>query len=516
MATGFKLTPAEGLALVGVLRDNLSVVQVATVLLTALGPRRASMALKGNLSMKLTQEELVAVLRETAALVLGKTTAEKVTRVALAARPAFGSQERYAEAIGYAKTKLKAVVLRIQQASMVSTTRPDLDNHPYTITGYGPVNAWWQLDDSVLTKILTRMQQKNVRVFVVEALGNAGEDVLGIPEKMARVQAKYQFVLGLCDKLGLWFNPVVFNDNAGDGAYSNGGVKLAQRMAPARAFVDWIAQQGHQHCVFITPVAETQTDAGRQLQSYAAKVLGAQGFRLCTNDPSRPKGNASWSQDYCYHNMSVTDWPPDRRAYVLSDTGPAIRQLSGGSLNGPGQPDAVRNWVAAGVARGQRLVAFYEFQYAGYNEACIDALAAPVAAETGGSVVPVPVDGLKPSEVNWLGPNFSNAKITKQLLTPKIKGNRLYFGLSEPLGWPKSGEKQVDALGFLIRKIGGVYRGGKVEWCVSSRGWYDIRTNVLDGYNGSTMPVSGETVWCGLGHPKNGSECSTIVAVEWP
>ena len=74
----------------------------------------------------------------------------------------------------------------------------------------------------------------------------------------------------------------------------------------------------------------------------------------------------------------------------------------------------------------------------------------------------------------------------------------------------------MDALGFLIRKIGGVYRGGKVEWCVSSRGWYDIRTNVLDGYNGSTMPVSGETVWCGLGHPKNGSECSTIVAVEWP
>jgi hypothetical protein len=123
--------------------------------------------------------------------------------------------------------------------------------------------------------------------------------------------------------------------------------------------------------------------------------------------------------------------------------------------------------------------------------------------------------GISPSQVRWLGPNFGNAKVTRQLLSALMSGNRINFKLDQPLGWPGVGAKKTDGLGFLIRKIGGQYVGGKVEWCVSSRGWYDIKTNTLTGYNGSTVPASGETIWCGIGHSTNTSECTTLIPVVW-
>lgn len=517
-----KLTVAEGLALVNALETNIGTVPLAAALVAALGPAKAATLITERKGVRLTKEEIVALVKEIYPLVPGSTVKDKLIWIVRMAEPAFDTQERYLAVIRYVKERIKLFAAGQEYdpgaggTTPAATDRPSLDSHPYTISGYGPVNAWWLMEDSLLVKILTRMQQKNVRVFVVEAMGNAGEDVLGTPAKMAIVKQKYLLVAKTCDRLGLWFNPIDFNDNAGDGSYSNGGVKLEKRIAPAKEFIEWQAQQGYQHCTFITPMAETQTSAGRSLQAYAAKVLGAAGFRLCTNDPSRAQSNAAWSQEFCYHNTSVKDWPKSNRAYVLSDTGSAIRQLSGGSLNGPGQAAALSQWLADGIARKQKIVAFYEFQYNQYNEAAIDALAAPTGPGSGSSDVPVPAGAILPSQVRWLGPNFKNAKVTRQMVSASISGNHLNFKLASPLGWPKSGAKNVDGMGFLIRKLGSEYVGGKVEWCVSSRGWYDIRTNVVDGYNGSTMPKSGETVWCGIGHPTNTSECTTLPKVVWP
>ena len=525
-----KLTVAEGLALVNALATGIGTVPLAAAIVAALGPEKAATLITERKGVRLTKEEVVELVKAVYPLIPGATTKDKLIWVVRTAEPAFATQERYLEVIRYVKERIKLFAAGLEYepgaggTAPAVTDRPSLDAHPYTISGYGPVNAWWKMDDALLVKILTRMQQKNVRVFVVEAMGNAGEDVLGIPAKMAIVKQKYLLVAKTCDRLGLWFNPIDFNDNAGNGNYSNGGVKLEKRIAPAKEFIEWQAQQGYQHCTFVTPMAETQTSAGRTLQAYAAKVLGAAGFRLCTNDGARPQSNASWSQEFCYHNVSTTDWPKSNRAYVLSDTGTAIRakrrsklrQLSGGNLNGPGQADALRKWLADGIARKQKIVAFYEFQYNQYNEAAIDALAAPTGAGSGTSDVPVPAGAILPSQVRWLGPNFKNAKVTRQMVSASISGNHLNFKLASPLNWPKSGSKNVDGIGFLIRKLGSEYVGGKVEWCVSSRGWYDIRTNVEDGYNGSTMPKSGESVWCGIGHPSNTSECTTLLKVVWP
>lgn len=132
----------------------------------------------------------------------------------------------------------------------------------------------------------------------------------------------------------------------------------------------------------------------------------------------------------------------------------------------------------------------------------------------------VPVNGILPSQVKWLssrGKDYKNAKIVFNITEASISGSRLYFKTDKkfPEPWEER-EKGVNSVGFLIRKIGNDYVGGKCEWCVETRGWYDIATNVLTGYNGHTVPAAGEKVWCGIGHPDNGSECSSLVEVTWP
>ena len=242
-----------------------------------------------------------------------------------------------------------------------------------TISGYGPVNIWWKMSDSTLKKILARMDKKNVRYFPVEAVGNASEDVLGVPAKMETVKKKYKLVLAECRRLGIWFAPILFNDNAGKGNWMNGGVALSQRMGQARAFIDWIAEQGGKSHLVITPVGETRTSAGSQLEAYAAQKLA--GFRLCTNHGSRPQSPAAWSQYACYHPFKTSEWPTGKSTHVLSDTGTILAALNlGNDPYNEGNPAALKSWIAAGVKRGQAVVAYYAFQTDIYDEKSIDAM----------------------------------------------------------------------------------------------------------------------------------------------
>lgn len=153
------------------------------------------------------------------------------------------------------------------------------------------------------------------------------------------------------------------------------------------------------------------------------------------------------------------------------------------------------------------------------NRALCDAAFAGGAFAVGnwmGEAQAAPVSGaILPSAVKWLGTNYAAAKTTVTLSGVSMSGTHLNFKASPLPPWPPYGDKKCRAVGFLIRKIGNQYVGGKVEWCVVERGWYDVKTNVRDGYNGSTMPANGETCWAGLGHTKNGSEVSTLLPFTW-
>lgn len=124
-----------------------------------------------------------------------------------------------------------------------------------------------------------------------------------------------------------------------------------------------------------------------------------------------------------------------------------------------------------------------------------------------------------PSQVSWLtsrGPSYAKARTVLNLSKVSISGSRCYFTATPAIPWPLRGDKNINAIGILIRNINGAYVGGKCEWVVGSRGWYDCRTNVSTGYNGHTMPASGETVWVGIGDPDGGDEISDLLPTRWP
>ena len=139
-----------------------------------------------------------------------------------------------------------------------------------------------------------------------------------------------------------------------------------------------------------------------------------------------------------------------------------------------------------------------------------------ISSQSSESSEPEADDGsILPSQVKWFGPNFSKAKAVIKITSAKMAGSHLIFKTDSAIPWKGVGAKNTNAIGFLIRKIDGVYKGGKVEWVVGSRGWYDIKTNTLSGYNGSTVPSHGEACWCGLGDTSGTSQCSTLVPFTW-
>lgn len=398
-----------------------------------------------------------------------------------------------------------------------------------TITGWAPVNYWWNMDDATIRDNLAYMQARNVRWFGPETVGNAGEDMLGNAAKLDRMKSRWLLTQAECRARGIWFAPILFNDNAGDGAYSNGGVKLEKRMAQAKALIDWVAANGDKSVLSITIVSEIQTSAGKQLEAYGLAVLGKAGFRLDYNGSGHPSSKPSgYSGLISYHVCDVSKWPAAALIW-LNDCGTSIRESIralnvNGDLNGLGDPAKIAAKKAEAVARGQYVFSVYGFQVKTFDKAAIDALAMPGESSTGSdTAVMEAVNGsILPSQVKWLGDNYANAKTTVALTNVSMSGTHLIFK-SSAISWPPQGAKKCKAVGFLIRKIGSQYVGGKVEWCVVERGWYDIVTNTKkltrqiqrSGYNGATMPASGETCWAGLGHPTGGSECSTLVPFVW-
>ena len=301
----------------------------------------------------------------------------------------------------------------------VSSDLPEIGSG--TISGWGPVNMHWKMSEAELEKCFVQMQADNVRFWTVEAVGNAKEDVLAHTDKYEQVKSRLLFEAKQCHQRGIWFAPIVANDNAGDGGYQNGGYPISKRLGLYKEFVDWMAEAllPYASCTIITPVAETQSNAGRSLESYCAAKLGK--FRLCYNGSSRPSGNSSWSKFFCYHPTSTSQWPASKSAIVLSDCGSTIRQLNlGGDINGNGNPAAIQKWLADGVARGQVVVAVYAFQTAIADVAAIHALARPQSPSTPNLDPVTPPSGKDYVDINSLEWNARDGSIANWPITTDL------------------------------------------------------------------------------------------------
>lgn len=379
-----------------------------------------------------------------------------------------------------------------------------------TITGWAPVNHWWNMDDAVIEDGLAYMQSCNVRWFSPEAVGNAGEDVLGNPAKLERMKSRWLFTQRICKERGIWFAPILFNDNAGDGAYQNGGVKLEKRLAQAKALIDWVAANGDKSVLSITLVAETQTSAGSALENYGAQKLA--GFRIDYNHNSRPSSKPSWATGLVsWHVCDLNSWPKANTIW-MNDCGTSIRQLNmGGDLNGVGDPAKIEKKKNEAVARGQYVFTVYGFQVQHFDKPTIKALSMPY--ESGGSSTGSDTATGWPSElssVTWLHTNVRDWPVTTTV-APSVSGNTLRMPFDKTIVWPTA---QIDGGAVnanpwaIVKWTDGKWYAGTFEWL--RKGDPNKGKGVLDhtGGKGDHFKVSPLNKWT----PKSGERFYIMVS----
>jgi len=392
----------------------------------------------------------------------------------------------------------------------------DFVNTSNPFTGYGLVNNWSAQDPE---EFLSALSSNGIPCMAFEFFEWSS------PEKFDQVDtliAKFKKYIDISQSKKIILYATILNSNLGSGKYGDAGITAdkydAQIKKVIAQFASWMKVYTN---IYVTPVGEggsqSRTEAyDKSLQSLCKSTMPLN--RLVNNWGARPTGKDGMAF-FCQHPAS-TATNPTSGCWVMSDHSTIINQLNGGTgLYGKCNYDVTK---AYGQKLWERTVPFIYYHFDKNSSVDLVALKALKDATPAGAVTPPsnPTTGtIAPSQVKWLssrGPDYKNAATVMSLVSASMSGTHLNFKTDRSIPWPKRGSKNVNAIGILIRKIGSQYIGGKVEWCVGDRGWYDIKTNVVkEGYNGSTVPNVGEKCWAALGNPDNGSSISTIVPFTW-
>lgn len=381
-------------------------------------------------------------------------------------------------------------------------------------TGYGLVNNWSSQDPE---KFLSALSSNGIPCMAFEFFEWSS------PEKFAQVDtliAKFKKYIDISQSKKIILYATILNSNLGSGKYGDAGITAdkydAQIKKVIAQFSSWMKVYTN---IYVTPVGEggsqSKTAAyDKSLQSLCKSTMPLN--RLVNNWGARPTGKDGMAF-FCQHPAS-TATNPTSGCWVMSDHSTIINQLNGGTgLYGKCNYDVTK-------AYGQKLYGqkipfiYYHFDKNGVIDTVALKALKDSMPNTTPTTPPSTEGNLNPAQVSWLtssGPNYKNAVTVMSLTSASMSSTHLNFKTDKPIPWPKRGAKNVNAIGILIRKRPEGYVGGKTEWCVGDRGWFDIKTNTVDGYNKHTTPVKGEKCWAALGNPDNGSSISTIVPFIW-
>ena len=245
---------------------------------------------------------------------------------------------------------------------------------------YGRANAW-PLDRSILRKELNAMAKAGVSGYLIEMSGwGRYKNQQWTDKWIKEVEEEYNWLLSSCRKRNIYLFVSIVNDNMGHNKYGDKGPLLEKVYGMAQKLVE-IVKKGGSKGVYVQPVAETQTAAGKRFDQYCVATLGSRGFRLVYNGSGgHPSGAASGFQHFAVHPSKVSAANPSN-AFVVSDHGLIIRELANGKLEGPGNPGTVMKWASMCRNKGCPVVGYYAFKYQKYDEGTINALGKGIKRE---------------------------------------------------------------------------------------------------------------------------------------
>lgn len=249
-----------------------------------------------------------------------------------------------------------------------------------TQTWYGRVNRW-MLSRDTLVRELNAMAKAGVKGYMIEMSGWGRYSNQQWTDKWVKeVEREYNWLLGQCRARGLWLFTSIVNDNMGQGKYGDSGPRLEKVYGMAQKLIDVVRKAGKKN-VFVQPVAETQTAAGRKFEQECVAKLG--GFQLVYNGSGgHPGGAAGGFQWFAVHPGKIAQ-DNAKGALVVSDHGLIIRELANGKLDGPGNPSKVAEFANRCRKRGNPVCGYYAFKYEKFDGKTIETLGKAARGELG-------------------------------------------------------------------------------------------------------------------------------------
>ena len=240
---------------------------------------------------------------------------------------------------------------------------------------YGRVN-FWATSKKILTKELNSIVKNGLNGYLIELnvwTGLDGSNKHEWNDKwISEISSMYKWLLEECRKRKIWLFVSIINDNMGKGKYGDTGPTLAKVYDYAIKLVKTVKTNGNKG-VYVQPVAETQTTAGKKFEQYCISEL--QGFNLVYNGnggyPTKP---IAGMQHYAVHPSKISIQNPSD-AFVVSDHGLIIRELNiDNSLTTHGDITKVTIWANNVRNRNSPVCAYYAFQISDYDGDTIKAL----------------------------------------------------------------------------------------------------------------------------------------------
>lgn len=239
---------------------------------------------------------------------------------------------------------------------------------------YGRVNTWASSSKKNLRKDLVECYNEGIHGYHIElASWGGGPGYWSNDKNKKNIRDRYKWLVNQCRALGLYLFVSIVNDNMGKGKYGDTGPKLEQVYDQAVDLANFVKQQGKKN-ILIQPVAETQTKAGRNFESYC--LVSLNGFELVNNGNGGRPVVTNGMKYRAWHPASVAAISQVKcgdNCIVSSDHGLCIREISYG-LDGKAKPEMMKPFYQACRNVNVLCCCFYAFLYDGHDEEGIKAL----------------------------------------------------------------------------------------------------------------------------------------------
>lgn len=242
----------------------------------------------------------------------------------------------------------------------IGEKRPPALNSKKPVIGYGRV-SYWGMSKSDLLDDLVRCATEGVMCYHIEYI-NWGEDSIFDFNNYNKVHEMYKYLLKICRSLGMYLFVSVTNDNLG----KNGGKRLSSYYGQILQEFDFIKSCGKEN-VILQPVAETQTDTGKKLDTYA-KSLFTNWITCYNGDGGRPSGNNGMTYRAC-HPSSIANCSKYKGSIITNDHSLLIKEIAeNNSLSGAPDPLQLIKFVNEAKKGQAPLIVYYAFLYKKYDK----------------------------------------------------------------------------------------------------------------------------------------------------